>query len=115
MALSGCDSAMDRYLRHTGTPGQLLDVDKQDKVAQVTPVIRAGGGLEMKNLKSRPAFLLGALLMLVIAVTCTFGQESPEVPPTKEDLAKNNKLFIELASKACEYEREYEENSLLHL
>ena len=48
MALSGCDSAMDRYLRHTDTPGQLLDVDKQDKVAQVTPVIRAGGGLEMK-------------------------------------------------------------------
>ncbi len=67
MALSGCDSAMDRYLRHTGTPGQLLDVDKQDKVAQVTPVIRVGGGLEMKNLKSRPAFLLGALLMFVIA------------------------------------------------
>jgi hypothetical protein len=65
----------------------------------------------MKNSKSRPAFLLGALLMFVIAVTRTFGQESAEVPPTKEDLAKNNKLFIELASKACEYEREYEKRA----
>jgi metallo-beta-lactamase class B len=33
-----------------------------------------------------------------------FGQEMPPKTPTKEDLAKNNKLFIELASKALHWD-----------
>ena len=37
--------------------------------------------------------------MLVIAGKQAFGQEAPEKLPTKEDLAKDNRLFIELASK----------------
>jgi metallo-beta-lactamase class B len=53
----------------------------------------------MKNLKFTP-LLLGGVAMLFIAATHTFGQELPKTLPTKEELAKNNKLFIELASKA---------------
>jgi len=52
----------------------------------------------MKTLRLKPAFLLSIVAMLVIAPQ-TFGQELPK-NITKDDLAKNNKLFIELASKA---------------
>ena len=97
---------MDRYLRHTGTPGQLLDVDKQDKVAQVTPVIRAGGrtGNEKFEIKAG----IPAWRTPDVCYCCDANVRSRIAggPLTKEDLAKNNKLFIELASKACEYERE---------
>jgi metallo-beta-lactamase class B len=57
----------------------------------------------MKNLKFTP-LLLGGVAMLFIAATHTFGQELPKTLPTKEELAKNNKLFIELASKALHWE-----------
>jgi hypothetical protein len=46
-----------------------------------------------KNLKFKAARLLGVAAMFVIAVTRSLGQELPEKLPTKEDLAKNNKLF----------------------
>ena len=48
-------------------------------------------------------FLLIILEVLRMAVPA-FAQESPQKPPTKEDLAKNNKLFIELASKALHWD-----------
>ena len=53
----------------------------------------------MKNLKFKPPPLLGAAAMFGIAVTSSLAQELPEKLPTKEDLAKNNKLFAELATK----------------
>jgi metallo-beta-lactamase class B len=53
----------------------------------------------MKNSKFKPARFLGAAAMFVIAVTSALAQELPEKVPTKEDLAKNNKLFVELATK----------------
>jgi hypothetical protein len=37
--------------------------------------------------------------MFGIAVTSSLAQELSEKLPTKEDLAKNNKLFVELATK----------------
>ena len=48
---------------------------------------------------ARRVLLLSVIATVVLAVTRTDGQELPEKLPTKEDLAKNNKLFIELASK----------------
>jgi hypothetical protein len=56
----------------------------------------------MKTLRLKPAFLLSIVAMLVIAPQ-TFGQELP-TKITKDDLAKNNKLFIELASKALKWD-----------
>lgn len=53
----------------------------------------------MKNLRLKLGVLLTCAVMSGIAGTQAFGQESPAKRPTKEDLAKNNKLFIELATK----------------
>jgi metallo-beta-lactamase class B len=39
------------------------------------------------------------LALLALAATSASAQEAPEKLPTKEDLANNNKLFIELATK----------------
>jgi metallo-beta-lactamase class B len=58
----------------------------------------------MKDWNLAPPFLRGAALIFVIAVTQTFSQELPKNLPTKEELAKNNKLFIELASKALKWD-----------
>lgn len=51
------------------------------------------------KLRSIQSLVLACLAMLMISVTTSVGQESPQKLPTKEDLAKNNKLFIELANK----------------
>jgi hypothetical protein len=51
-----------------------------------------------ENLKFKPALLLGVAAMCVVAVTSSLAQELPEKLPTKEDLAKDNKLFAELAT-----------------
>ena len=51
------------------------------------------------KLKSISARVLSCVAILVIAVIQISAQESPEKLPTKEDLANNNKLFIELATK----------------
>jgi metallo-beta-lactamase class B len=58
-----------------------------------------GKNLKMKNPKFKPPLLLGAAAMFGIAVTSSLAQELPEKLPTKEDLAKDNKLFAELATK----------------
>lgn len=55
----------------------------------------------MKTLRLKPAFLLSIVAMLVIAPQ-TFAQELPK-NITKDDLAKNNKFFIELASKRSKH------------
>ena len=47
----------------------------------------------------RSAHFLRCVVILVIAVAQAAAQEAPEKLPTKEDLANNNKLFIELATK----------------
>jgi metallo-beta-lactamase class B len=54
--------------------------------------------LNVKNLRTREALLLGVAIV-VVAGAQAFAQELPAKLPTKEDLAKNNKLFIELATK----------------
>ena len=51
------------------------------------------------KLKSISARVLSCVAILVIAVSQISAQESPEKLPTKEDLANNNKLFVELATK----------------
>jgi metallo-beta-lactamase class B len=53
----------------------------------------------MKTAQNRSALVLGVVAALLLAVTEVVGQELPEKLPTKDDLAKNNKVFIELASK----------------
>ena len=53
----------------------------------------------MKTSKFNRSLLLSAFTVLFLMTTQAFGQESPEKLPTKEDLANNNKLFIELATK----------------
>jgi len=53
----------------------------------------------MKNLQFTPLLLLGAVAMFSIAVTSSLAQELPEKLPTKADLAKDDKLFAELATK----------------
>jgi metallo-beta-lactamase class B len=58
----------------------------------------------MKNSKFKPALPLGVVAMCVIAVTSSLAQELPEKLPTKEDLAKDNKLFAELATKYLHWE-----------
>jgi hypothetical protein len=58
-----------------------------------------GKNLKMKNLQFTPPLLLGAAAMFGIAVTSSLAQELPEKLPTKADLAKDNKLFAELATK----------------
>lgn len=42
--------------------------------------------------------------MFFLTVTQAFGQGAPQRVPTKEELANNNKLFIELAKKALKWE-----------
>jgi len=54
---------------------------------------------KMKKLKIKQPLLLDAAAMFGIAVTSSLAQELPEKLPTKEDLAKDNKLFAELATK----------------
>jgi len=49
--------------------------------------------------KSVLARVLGCLAVLAVVMSHVSAQESPEKLPTKEDLANNNKLFIELATK----------------
>lgn len=41
---------------------------------------------------------------LYVGITLTAAQEAPQKLPTKEDLAKDNKLFITLASKALKWD-----------
>lgn len=53
----------------------------------------------MKTSKFNRSLLLTAFTVLFLMATQALGQESPEKLPTKEDLANNNKLFIELATK----------------
>lgn len=53
----------------------------------------------MKTLKGRAIFLLTALAIVALLSSHALAQEAPEKLPTKEDLAKNNKLFIELATR----------------
>jgi hypothetical protein len=57
------------------------------------------GSLKMKNLKIRLALLLGGTAPLVIPGTQVFPQELPK-GITQEDLANNNRLFLELARRA---------------
>jgi len=52
----------------------------------------------MKTLRFKVAFLLTCVAILILVPSQAFGQETDKLP-TKEDLATNNKLFIELASK----------------
>jgi hypothetical protein len=47
---------------------------------------------EDENSKFKAALLLGVAAMFIIAVTSSLAQELPEKLPTKEDLAKNNRL-----------------------
>jgi metallo-beta-lactamase class B len=56
---------------------------------------------ELKLISSILVIMVAALAMAVIPVSA---QEAPEKLPTKEDLAKNNKLFIELATKALHWD-----------
>jgi len=51
----------------------------------------------------RSLFLSFTAAMLAIVPTLST-QDAPQKPPTKEELAKNNKLFIELASKALHWD-----------
>jgi metallo-beta-lactamase class B len=53
----------------------------------------------MNTSKFNRSLLLSAFSVVFLTFTKAFGQELPEKLPTKEDLAKNNKLFIELATK----------------
>jgi len=57
----------------------------------------------MTKLKFNSVLLLSAIAILFSVATQSFSQK---VPPnlTKEDLANNNKLFIELASKALKWD-----------
>jgi metallo-beta-lactamase class B len=57
----------------------------------------------VKNLKPNPAIFLIVVAMFVIALTNVVAQDLPE-NITKEDLANNNKLFLELANKAFKWE-----------
>ena len=52
----------------------------------------------MKTLRFKVAFLLTCVAILILVPSQALGQETGKLP-TKEDLATNNKLFIELASK----------------
>jgi metallo-beta-lactamase class B len=52
----------------------------------------------MKTLRFKVAFLLTCVAILILVPSQALGQETDKLP-TKEDLATNNKLFIELASK----------------
>lgn len=54
--------------------------------------------------KSISALLLSCVAILVIALSQASGQESPQKTPTMEDLANNNKLFIELATKSLHWD-----------
>jgi hypothetical protein len=58
----------------------------------------------MKAQEFRLRRLACCLGIFVFAGTRGFGQELPEKLPTKEDLANNNKLFAELASKYLHWE-----------
>ena len=51
------------------------------------------------KLNLRSARVLRCVVILAIAVAQAAAQESPEKLPTKEDLANNNKFFIELGTK----------------
>jgi metallo-beta-lactamase class B len=42
--------------------------------------------------------------MFVVGVTLTYAQDLPQNAPTKEELAKNNKLFAELAAKVLHWD-----------
>jgi metallo-beta-lactamase class B len=53
----------------------------------------------MENVRSLFAFVLAIGLAMIFWATQIFAQELPEKLPTKEDLAKDNKLFAELATK----------------
>lgn len=46
----------------------------------------------------------GALLLSLFVLAPVLAQEAPERLPTKEDLAKDNKLFIALATKALKWD-----------
>ena len=58
----------------------------------------------MKAQEFRLRRLVCCLGIFVFVGTRGFGQELPEKLPTKEDLANNNKLFAELASKYLHWE-----------
>jgi metallo-beta-lactamase class B len=57
----------------------------------------------VKNLKPNPAIFVIVVAMFVIALTNVVAQDLPK-NITKEDLANNNKLFLELANKAFKWE-----------
>ena len=57
----------------------------------------------MKDLKTGLEFLLGGAALLGILGAQVFAQELPK-GITEEDLAHNNKLFLELARKALKWE-----------
>ena len=54
--------------------------------------------MNTRNLRFALSCLYCARAAFVLLVTHAFGQEAPEKLPTKEDLAKDNKLFITLAT-----------------
>jgi metallo-beta-lactamase class B len=62
--------------------------------------------VQMKELIFKKAFILCTAAMFFLSAQ-TFGQELPEKLPTKEDLANNNKLFLELASKALKWDHNF--------
>ena len=57
----------------------------------------------MQHLKRRPVFSLSSIVFLLMAGVQGLAQQLPK-GVTPEDLATNNKLFIELAKKALKWE-----------
>jgi metallo-beta-lactamase class B len=57
----------------------------------------------MQHLKRRPVFSLSSIVFLLLAAVQGLAQQLPK-GVTPEDLATNNKLFIELAKKAFRWE-----------
>jgi metallo-beta-lactamase class B len=58
----------------------------------------------MKDSKAALVTLISGVALLVMLATQALAQELPKKLPTKEDLANNNKLFIELATKALHWD-----------
>ena len=58
----------------------------------------------MKNSRFRSTLVPSLVAMFVVGVTLTFAQDLPQNAPTKEELAKNNKLFAELAAKVLHWD-----------
>ena len=57
----------------------------------------------MQQLKRRPVFFLNSIVLLLMAGVQGLAQQLPK-GVTPEDLATNNKLFIELAKKGLKWE-----------